>query len=175
MYYAVGYVPPNLTTEGPSTFSTRTLLVALRFNNPTNPSQPSYNVTLAKLLQGLTPTYSTVYAVAYANVTELVDPFFPYGFRRGFYGPQTTKISTPYLNNIAVTMSNYIQALVDRGEDPATCVFVMRYMFPGLNGNLPASNSETAWPHAIAGHQTLSRELGRWRRMMALQAAPRML
>lgn len=28
-------------------------------------------------------------------------------------------------------------------------------MSPGLNGNLPASNADTAWPHATAGHQTL--------------------
>lgn len=28
-------------------------------------------------------------------------------------------------------------------------------MFPGLNGHLLTSNSATAWPHAVAGRQTL--------------------
>jgi hypothetical protein len=31
----------------------------------------------------------------------------------------------------------------------------MQYMFPSLNGHPPASISDTAWPHAVAGHQTL--------------------
>jgi hypothetical protein len=59
------------------------------------------------------PVYSTVYTVPYASATQLVGPFFPYGFRRRFYGPQMANINQPYLNNITVTMSNYIQALVD--------------------------------------------------------------
>lgn len=29
-------------------------------------------------------------------------------------------------------------------------------LFPGLNGNLPASDSETAWPHATSAHITLT-------------------
>lgn len=33
---------------------------------------------------------------------------FPYGFRRGFYGPQTTSITVQYLRDIASTMSTYV-------------------------------------------------------------------
>ncbi|KAF8848691.1 hypothetical protein BDZ45DRAFT_262179 [Acephala macrosclerotiorum] len=93
MYYAVGYVPLNLSTTDPSTFSTRALLVALRFNDPLNPSQPSYNTTFSKLLAGFTPMYKNVFNSPCVSATQLVDLFFPYSFRRGFYGPQTTKIS----------------------------------------------------------------------------------
>ncbi|CZR55902.1 uncharacterized protein PAC_05790 [Phialocephala subalpina] len=107
-YYALGYVPPNLSTTNPSTFSTRALLVALRFNDPTNPSQPSYNATFSKLLAIFTPTHGNVFNVPYVNATQLVDAFFPYGFRRGFYGSQTTKISASYLNSITVTIDSYI-------------------------------------------------------------------
>ena len=28
-------------------------------------------------------------------------------------------------------------------------------MYPGLNGNLPASDASTAWPHAVSAHHTL--------------------
>lgn len=52
-------------------------------------------------------------------------------------------------------MTTYINTLLSHGEFPATSLFVLQYMFPGLNGYLPTSNSATAWPHAIAGHQTL--------------------
>ncbi|KAE9366885.1 hypothetical protein N431DRAFT_445578 [Stipitochalara longipes BDJ] len=40
IYYAVGYVPPALESEAPSAFSSRTILTALSFNDPTNPLQP---------------------------------------------------------------------------------------------------------------------------------------
>lgn len=29
-------------------------------------------------------------------------------------------------------------------------------LFPGLNGNLPASDAETAWPHSTSAHITLT-------------------
>ena len=47
--------------QHPSTFSTRTLLVALRLNDSTNPSQPSYNETIVKLFRALTGTYTLHY------------------------------------------------------------------------------------------------------------------
>ena len=86
MYYATGFIPPNLETTDKSSFAARTLIVALRFNNPKDPSQPDYNTTFAKLLQGIDFYYTKVYNVPYVNATDLVDPFFPYGLRRGFYG-----------------------------------------------------------------------------------------
>ena len=74
---------------------------------------------------------------------------------RGFFGPQTTKISTSYLQLAAATFTTYIDTILAKGQFPATALWVIQYMPAGLNGNLPASNADTAWPHAVAGHQTL--------------------
>lgn len=32
---------------------------------------------------------------------------------------------------------------------------MVQYLHPGMNGKLPASDSESAWPHSKAGHLTL--------------------
>ena len=45
--------------------------------------------------------------------------------------------------------------LVGRGEEPASCVFALQYVSPGLNGNPLLSNSDTARPHAVGEYQTL--------------------
>lgn len=143
MYYTIGYVPLNLSTTDPSAFYTRALLVALQFKNPTNPSQLSFNSIFSKLFAGFTPTYANFFNVPYVNAIQLVDSFFPYGFCRGLYGPQTTKISAPYLKNITMNMKLYIQSLVDRGEDPATLCLCHAVYVLGLNGHLLTSNPAT--------------------------------
>lgn len=33
--------------------------------------------------------------------------------------------------------------------------WIIQYMSPGMNGNLPKSDAESAWPHSKSGHQTL--------------------
>jgi len=75
--------------------------------------------------------------------------------RRGFWGPQAVNVSSQYLKNAELALSDHVNTLVQRGEFPATALWLIQYMSPGLNGNLPKSNADTAWPHAVAGHQTL--------------------
>lgn len=41
------------------------------------------------------------------------------------------------------------------GEFPFEALWALQYMSPGLNGNLPASDADTAWPHSVVGHQVL--------------------
>ena len=96
-----------------------------------------------------------IYKFPYSNATLLVDPFFPEGFRRGFYGPQTSKITASYLENITNQFDSWVTSVLQNGDTPTSAVFVLQYMFPGLNGNLPKSNDATGWPHKDAGHQTL--------------------
>jgi len=89
-------------------------------------------------------------------VHTIATPIFIFNtHHRGFFGPQTTKISTSYLQSAATTFSAYVEAILSKGQFPATALWALQYMPAGLNGNLPASNADTAWPHAVAGHQTL--------------------
>lgn len=154
-YFAIGYLPAsqaNLTAD----LAPRTLFTALRFGNPKDPSQLDYNATFAGLLAGIETTEPpTIFKVPYSSATLLVDPFFPTGFRRGFYGPQTSSINTTYLAQITNTFSDWTTEVLANGDSPTSAVYVLQYMSPGLNGNLPHSNADTAWPHADAGHQTL--------------------
>lgn len=128
----------------------------MRFGNPKDPSQKDYNATFASLLSGVNTTKPpTIYKTVYSDATLLVDPFFPEGFRRGFYGPQTSKITTSYLGQITNEFNNYLAGVLANGDVPASAVFVLQFMFPGLNVNIPKSNDATGWSHADAGHQTL--------------------
>jgi len=155
MYFVRGLLPADPSNLDPSTFALRTALITLRFQDPNNPRQPSYDQTFGSLVQGLSTTGTLQASVPLAYMYEEFDPYFPYGFRRGFYGPQVTNITAPYLTAATSTFDTYIGSIVQNGESPVSALWAVQYMYPGLNGNLPASNSDTAWPHAIAGHQTL--------------------
>lgn len=84
-----------------------------------------------------------------------MNPFFPYDYRRGFWGPQIPAFSVDYLANVTDVFNEYVNHLLARGESPLWTVFVLQYMFPALNGKLPPADYSTAWPHATVGHQTL--------------------
>lgn len=128
-----------------------------RFGDPTplGATQPSYEATFSNLLSGLDITGGTEFAIPYANMTIVSDVYFPYGLRRGFYGPQTTNVSIPFFQSAQKAFSGYIDAILARGDFPASTTWVMQYMSPSLNGNAPTSDAATAWPHSIPGHQTL--------------------
>jgi hypothetical protein len=168
MYFVVGFVPVNGNL---SSLATRTLPATLRMNDTTNPSQPDYNTTFSPLFKGATPIQSTVYDLPYINATQLTDPFFPYGFRRRFCGPQTPSITADYLAKITTTMKEYINTLLSRGEVPVSTSFIVQYTHPRLNGNLPPSNADTAWPRAIAGPKGSSHQLGLALKMTPLLSA----
>lgn len=130
--------------------------MALHFQDPEDPDQLGYNSTFADLLDGIDTTNGTVLAFqSYADLVFVGDAAFPEGVRRGFYGPQTSSIDVDYLANLTSTFGEYIDKLQDNGERPYSAAFVFQYMFPGLDGRLPASDADTAWPHSVVGHQTL--------------------
>ena len=155
MYYAPGYFPSTVTSTDPGSFDTRVIVVALHFNDPTNPNQPSYNQTFGPLLQGWNTSNSQVYDIPYASAASLADAFFPFGYRRLFTGPQVPSISVDFLSSITNTFYEYIHKLLASGEKPLSSNFVLQYMYPGLNGHLPVDDSATAWPHHKVGHQML--------------------
>ncbi|KAI8807244.1 FAD binding domain protein [Cladochytrium replicatum] len=153
MYYALSFLPAQLT-EG--TIGLHNILVAAYFNNPLNPaSQKDFNTTYADLISGLNITYQKHIEVPYSFATQVIDTFFPHGFRRGFYGPQTTTVTVDYLQAIKKTFDHYINTIVSRGDLPASALWALQYMSPGLSGNLPKSDTETSWPHSVSAHQTL--------------------
>lgn len=129
MYYVYGVLPSSAAAD-PATFALRPLLVALQFNNP-SPSarQQSFNATYQPLLQGLTPVGMTAMTTAYSYLPELFDPSFPYGFRRGFYGPQVQNVSQAYLSAINAEMSSYVLSLELSGEtapSPASTLWALQ-------------------------------------------------
>jgi hypothetical protein len=157
IYYAKAFVPinPLMPNPAPTDFGVRTALVTIWFNDPINAAQADSNVTFTNVTSGLTYDAEYHFDIDYLQLYGLLDSFFPYGFRRGFWGPQTTNISTTYLASAASIFTNYVEASLQAGEFPASALWALQYMSPGLNGNLPKRNSDTAWPHAIDGHQTL--------------------
>ncbi|KAI9667868.1 MAG: hypothetical protein M1821_000687 [Bathelium mastoideum] len=152
MYYSVGYYPQNLTTPP---LSTQMVILGLLFNDPNNPSQPNFTSTFAPLISGITIDYQILYELPFADLTTVATPFFPYGFRRGFWGPQTTNVSASYLASASNVVSEYINGSLARGESPEFAFWNIQFMFPGQNGHAPASDSDTAWPHATSAHQSL--------------------
>lgn len=80
---------------------------------------------------------------------------FPAGYRRGFWGPQVEHTSEAYLRAVDRSIESYVDAMLANGDTPWTSTWELQYMLPGLNGNLPASHTDTAWPHSSVGHRTL--------------------
>ena len=156
IYYAVDYIGPSFADLATDK-KIRTLLFALRFNDPTSPTQPDYNTTFASLLTGLNTTNSQVLTLPFASAADIAAPFYAYDLRRGFWGPQVPHdgVTKKYLNDLTQSMEQYTNNLIESGDDATSTSFVLQYQFPGLNGHLPVSADATAWPHAVAGHQTL--------------------
>ncbi|CAD0112144.1 unnamed protein product [Aureobasidium uvarum] len=174
MYYSLGYYPEHLT---PGDLITTMVIVGIRFGAPHNQSpspltayknktdgtiptakpteQKTFNQTFSALLDGLVLKQSSFYKVPYGQATELSTPFFPYGYRRGFWGPQTSKVTAAYLATASHSMETYINESLVRGQIPATAVWVLQYMYPFQNGHAPISDTDTAWPHSLSAHQTL--------------------
>ncbi|KAI4722991.1 FAD-binding domain-containing protein [Aureobasidium sp. EXF-10727] len=175
MYYSLGYHPEHLTHGD---LTTTMVIVGIRFANPHSQStgslnaydnnksnstfttshstsQKSFNQTFSALLDGLVLKQAAIYNVPYGQATDLSTPFFPYGYRRGFWGPQTSKVTAEYLTTASQTMETYINASLARAQGPATAVWVLQYMSPGQNGHAPLSDTDTAWPHSASAHQTL--------------------
>ncbi|KAF2221486.1 hypothetical protein BDZ85DRAFT_17790 [Elsinoe ampelina] len=152
MYFAAGFFPSDL---GNGSFGLNTLLVTLRFDDPTNPNQKSTNATFSRIIDGLNITATRSLSIPYRYMTQSINNFFPYSFRRGFFGPQTQNITVDYLANGTNILNKYVSDMAAAGDVPASSFWALQYMHPGLNGNLPRKDSDTAWPHARAGHQTL--------------------
>lgn len=158
MYYVYGYSAAhpadasNVKKLGP-----RTTLIGLQFNDPLGRPQKPFDEIFAKngLLKNVKTTASTDFNLPYADAFQLIDSFFPYGERRGFWGPQTTKVTTQFLEAAAAQMEAWIETMVKTGDDVTSSLWALQYMSPGLNGNLPTTAEATAWPHPVAGHQTL--------------------
>ncbi|KAI5200292.1 FAD-binding domain-containing protein [Aureobasidium subglaciale] len=118
--------------------------------------QESFNATFSGLLDGVILKNMSTYSVPCGQATELSTLFFPHGHRRGFWGPQTSNVTMPFVDAASKQMELYINQPLSRGESSDSAVWVLQYMYPGQNGHGPASDEATAWPHAQTAHQTLS-------------------
>jgi FAD/FMN-containing dehydrogenase len=159
LYYTFGFVPADMTdpTPKPSDFSVQSILTTVWLEEPksSTPKQKPFEETFAPMLSGLKFLGSAEYTVPYANLATLGAAWFPYGSRRGFFGPASSRISAAYLQEVQREFNSYIDSIKGNGDFPAASTFTLQYMSPGLSGNLPKSDEDTAWPHSHAGHQTL--------------------
>ncbi|KAK2591879.1 hypothetical protein QQS21_010431 [Conoideocrella luteorostrata] len=156
IYYGFGFLPADLANPTPESYAKRTLLITVYFENPENPNQLSYNQTFDNFFTGINTTNSTVIqSDYYSNLVFVGQAAYPYGYRRGFYGAQTTKIDVKYLSDLTTKFYSYLDEMQKRGEKPYSASFIVQYMFPTLNGHVPKSDADTAWPHSVVGHQTL--------------------
>ncbi|GAM89247.1 hypothetical protein ANO11243_072840 [Dothideomycetidae sp. 11243] len=153
MFYVVGYIPSDITT---GSYAVKTLLYTLRFSDPSNPNQASYNTTFAPLLAGLNISSSLSQpSIPFAEIQDWADAYFPTGFRRAHTGAQISVPTAAYLASATAQLKSHVDALLKAGDDPRSALWALQYVHPGLNGHLPASDTETAWPHAVVGHQAL--------------------
>ncbi|KAJ4145225.1 hypothetical protein LMH87_004080 [Akanthomyces muscarius] len=156
VYYSFGYLPDTLISPTAESYGKRTLLITVHFDDPNNASQLDNTASFASLLNGIDISRGgAIPTDYYANLAFISEPAYPYGYRRGFYGGQTSEIDVDYLAKMTDTFWKYVDTLIERGEHPYSASFVMQYMYPELNGNLPKTDHETAWPHSSVGHQTL--------------------
>ena len=152
LYWSVGYYRENLTAPS---YSTQMVIVGVLFEHPNSTTQKNFTAAFASLVAGLQIDYQIVYDLPFAELTTVSEPFFQYGFRRGFWGPQTTNVTASYLAQAANITQEYISDSLSRGEDPLYAFWNIQYMFPSQNGHAPLSDTATAWPHATSAHQTL--------------------
>ena len=130
-------------------------MTALQFRDAGNPRQASFDSVFNKYFADVPMDSVGNNDVPYSRTTNLIDPFFPYGSRRGFYGPQTTNITAGFLSTAYATFQNHLSELKRAGEKFTSSGWVVQYQMPTLNGNAPKTNAATGWPHAVVGHQTL--------------------
>ncbi|KAJ1550678.1 hypothetical protein HK405_000038, partial [Cladochytrium tenue] len=90
LYYAVGYIPVN-ASDPQSPYALQTVMAGVRFGDASNAAQPPFDTTFGHLLDGVAVTAEVTYTVPFSAAAELFASSFPYGLRRGFYGPQTTR------------------------------------------------------------------------------------
>jgi len=151
--YAIMY----LFFTGSSNGDVIAIVSCLRIQDSANPAQPSYDDTFADVLSGLVQLPGTqVFTGPYIATLKALDALFEVGKRRrvALCGPQVTKVSPSYLQGMYSIFKAYVIGLVSRGDNPVDSVWVLQFMHPSLNGNAPASDADTSWPHSTIGHQT---------------------
>jgi FAD/FMN-containing dehydrogenase len=159
MYYAWGLLPTDqsATDTSPVTYEIKRIMVTITFANAqAKPDkQADHDTTFGPLLKNLEFTHSQTVQTSIAGLTKMAEGFFPYGMRRGFWGPQTSNVSVEFIQAIDNKFEAYIAKALGARDRPASSTYVLQYVSPGLGGHLPLEDSETAWPHSVAGHQTL--------------------
>ncbi|CEJ83174.1 hypothetical protein VHEMI03195 [[Torrubiella] hemipterigena] len=156
VYYSYGYLPSTLQNPTPADYAKRTLLITVHFDDPTQPNQPDNNAAFASIFSGInTKNGAVITSKYYSDLVFAGQAAYPYGYRRGFYGPQTSQIDVAFLQTLTSSFGRYIDQQILAGEHPYSASMVVQYMFPGLNGRLPKLDTDTAWPHSKVGHQML--------------------
>lgn len=159
MYYAWGFLPTDLsaTDTSPVTYEVKRIMVTITFANAQTKldKQVNHDNTFGPLLRNLEFTHSQTLQMSIADVTKMAEGFFPYGMRRGFWGPQTSNVSVEFIQSIDNQFGSYIAQAQEARDQPSFSTYVLQYVSPDLGGHLPLHDSETAWPHSVVGHQTL--------------------
>ncbi|KZZ95342.1 FAD binding domain protein [Moelleriella libera RCEF 2490] len=160
VYYSFGYLPADMSVDpppAPETYAKRTLLITVHLQDGSDPNPTEYVDAFRDLLSGLDTSKSALIQTPwYSDLVFVGEAAYPYGFRRGFYGAQTSHVDAAYLARLTARFDSYLTEQIRQGGDmPYSASLVVQYMFPRLNGHAPPTNNASAWPHATVGHQTL--------------------
>jgi FAD/FMN-containing dehydrogenase len=159
MYYAWGFLPTDFSTTdaSPVTYDIKRIIVTITFASAQTKldKQADHDTTFGPLLRNLEFSQSQTVQTSIAGLTKMAEGFFPYGMRRGFWGPQTSNVSVEFIQAIDNQFAAYIAQAQGAGDQLSSSTYVLQYVSPGLGGHLPLDDSDTAWPHSVAGHQTL--------------------
>lgn len=106
VYYSYGYLPSTLHNPTPADYAKRTLLITVHFDDPTQPNQPDNTAAFASLFSGInTKNGSVITSKYYSDLVFAGQAAYPYGYRRGFYGPQTSQIDVAFLQKLRLHLA----------------------------------------------------------------------
>jgi len=84
------------------------------------------------------------------STSRILDQILPaaHAKRRGIFGTQVTTVTPTYLQDMYTIFRAYVAGVIARGATPGETLWGIQFIHPTLNGNAPADDSVTAWPHS---------------------------
>lgn len=123
VWWTHGFILPSLTETDVTKLGINEIVITLRFADPHNSSQPSYDQTFSPVLAGLSPSWNLTVTMPYERASETITASFPYGWRRLFQSGVVPSITVDYLSKVAARMDQYIAQSLAVGDVPASAAF----------------------------------------------------
>ncbi|KAH8746957.1 hypothetical protein F5883DRAFT_437689 [Diaporthe sp. PMI_573] len=119
----------------------------------------TFNQTYGQFYNTNTSTI-TIQTWTLKTIQQFLLPSYPLGFQRMYYGKSHTSSTADFYSQTFLIYKQTVEGMIARGEDVGHTLWADQYIMPGTNGNAPASDSDTAWPHSTTAHLTVTS--GEW-------------